>query len=156
MIISNQERAVEVTEMNMHNIIDASHLIRKNPMQMPHERFVTILFKDKLELYNFIKIFEVEKTHMLHSIYVSIENAKGFFIPSIGNIKALVVQFPEEIREDLKAAEKHNEKMLGRFGGNISSMKESFNKDQCTHASIEEIQGGQIERCRLCGKTWGG
>ena len=25
----------------------------------------------------------------------------------------------------------------------------------CKHTSIEEIQGGQIERCRSCGKTWG-
>lgn len=25
----------------------------------------------------------------------------------------------------------------------------------CKHARIEEIQGGQIERCLDCGKTWG-
>lgn len=29
-------------------------------------------------------------------------------------------------------------------------------KEECLHTSIEEIQGGQIERCRQCGKTWGG
>jgi len=28
-------------------------------------------------------------------------------------------------------------------------------KEECKHESIEEIQGGQIERCRKCGKTWG-
>lgn len=28
-------------------------------------------------------------------------------------------------------------------------------KEECKHTSIEEIQGGQIERCRQCGKTWG-
>jgi len=28
--------------------------------------------------------------------------------------------------------------------------------EKCKHESIEEIQGGQIERCRTCGKTWGG
>ena len=25
----------------------------------------------------------------------------------------------------------------------------------CKHTRIEEIQGGQIERCRDCGKQWG-
>ena len=32
----------------------------------------------------------------------------------------------------------------------ISSMQEG-----CYHKRIEEIQGGQIEMCKDCGKTWG-
>jgi len=36
-----------------------------------------------------------------------------------------------------------------------NNMKKST-KEECKHTSIEEIQGGQIERCRQCGKTWGG
>lgn len=27
-------------------------------------------------------------------------------------------------------------------------------QEKCTHRDIEEIQGGQIERCRKCGKEW--
>lgn len=27
--------------------------------------------------------------------------------------------------------------------------------DLCKHSRIEEIQGGQIEKCRDCDKTWG-
>lgn len=27
--------------------------------------------------------------------------------------------------------------------------------EKCKHLRIEEIQGGQIERCLDCGKTWG-
>ncbi len=36
--------------------------------------------------------------------------------------------------------------------------KESTKKEvlkRCKHSRIEEIQGGQIEKCRDCGKTWG-
>ncbi len=28
-------------------------------------------------------------------------------------------------------------------------------QELCKHKRIEEIQGGQIERCLDCGKTWG-
>lgn len=36
-------------------------------------------------------------------------------------------------------------------------MKEYLRESgECKHTSIEEIQGGQIERCRICNKTWGG
>ena len=35
-------------------------------------------------------------------------------------------------------------------------MKEYLRESgECKHTSIEEIQGGQIERCRICNKTWG-
>ena len=34
--------------------------------------------------------------------------------------------------------------------------KEEKPEEECKHDSIEEIQGGQIERCRRCGKQWGG
>jgi hypothetical protein len=30
-----------------------------------------------------------------------------------------------------------------------------MNNKKCPHKRIEEIQGGQIERCLDCGKTWG-
>lgn len=33
-------------------------------------------------------------------------------------------------------------------------MKEYEAEYICKHTSIEEIQGGQIERCRRCGKIW--
>ena len=31
----------------------------------------------------------------------------------------------------------------------------SFVEKTCAHKRIEEIQGGQIEMCKDCGKTWG-
>lgn len=37
-----------------------------------------------------------------------------------------------------------------------NSIATEYKKEECKHTSIEEIQGGQIERCRHCGKTWGG
>lgn len=33
-------------------------------------------------------------------------------------------------------------------------MKEYEQAFICKHTSIEEIQGGQIERCNQCGKEW--
>lgn len=44
----------------------------------------------------------------------------------------------------------------------IGSEKDSLMREylresgECKHGYIEEIQGGQIERCRICNKTWGG
>lgn len=38
---------------------------------------------------------------------------------------------------------------------NYVKMQEYEQENVCKHTSIEEIQGGQIERCRTCGKTWG-
>ena len=35
-------------------------------------------------------------------------------------------------------------------------MAATDNENTCTHPSVEELQGGQLERCRSCGKTWGG
>lgn len=40
------------------------------------------------------------------------------------------------------------------FGPKTSTTKQV--QEKCKHTRIEEIQGGQIERCRDCGKTWGG
>lgn len=53
-----------------------------------------------------------------------------------------------------------NEKMeinkSRKWGEPESNGVVSHIKEECKHTSIEEIQGGQIDRCRQCGKTWGG
>jgi hypothetical protein len=41
------------------------------------------------------------------------------------------------------------------FGSEKAKLiKEYEQENVCKHSSIEEIQGGQIERCRNCGKEW--
>lgn len=39
--------------------------------------------------------------------------------------------------------------------GAIFDASKERTQEKCTHRNIEEIQGGQIERCRKCGKEWG-
>jgi hypothetical protein len=47
-------------------------------------------------------------------------------------------------------------KMIMMGDKNDLAMKQYIrDNDLCKHPRIEEIQGGQIERCRDCGKTWG-
>lgn len=47
-------------------------------------------------------------------------------------------------------------KMIMMGDENDLAMKRYIrDNDLCKHSSIEEIQGGQIERCRQCGKEWG-
>lgn len=46
-------------------------------------------------------------------------------------------------------------KMIMSGDENDRKIKEYEREFVCKHASIEEIQGGQIERCRQCGKQWG-
>jgi hypothetical protein len=46
-------------------------------------------------------------------------------------------------------------KMIMMGDENDKKIKEYEQTFTCKHSSIEEIQGGQIERCRQCGKQWG-
>ena len=46
-------------------------------------------------------------------------------------------------------------KMIMNSDANDIAMKKYIrDNDLCKH-TIEEIQGGQIERCLICGKEWG-
>lgn len=48
-------------------------------------------------------------------------------------------------------------KMIMTGDENHNRIKEYLRESvECKHTSIEELQGGQIERCRVCGKSWGG
>ncbi len=46
-------------------------------------------------------------------------------------------------------------KMIMMGDENDRKVKEYEQEFICKHTSIEEIQGGQIEQCRQCGKRWG-
>ena len=50
--------------------------------------------------------------------------------------------------------ENNYSKMIMMGSKEEKEMKE-YESKFCKHNRIEEIQGGQIERCRDCGKTWG-
>ena len=63
----------------------------------------------------------------------------------------------EKYLEDHKTGCEENDysKMI-MFGSEKAKLiKEYEQENVCKHSSIEEIQGGQIERCRNCGKEWG-
>lgn len=45
-------------------------------------------------------------------------------------------------------------KMIMMYDDKYIKIKTYEAKYICRHESIEQIQGGQIERCRKCGKEW--
>jgi hypothetical protein len=59
------------------------------------------------------------------------------------------------LRQEKATKENDYSKLIMRGDENDLAMREYFKKNICKHESIEELQGGQIEFCRLCGKTWG-
>jgi hypothetical protein len=63
----------------------------------------------------------------------------------------------EALLDQSKKANRENDysKMIMVGDDNHKKMQEYEREFVCKHESIEEIQGGQIERCRHCGKTWG-
>jgi hypothetical protein len=64
----------------------------------------------------------------------------------------------EQLQKDHEEGSKTNDysKMIMMGSEKDLAMKQyTRDNDLCKHNSIEEIQGGQIERCRNCGKTWG-
>lgn len=50
---------------------------------------------------------------------------------------------------------KEGEKLVESIPQKIFELNSEVKKLECKHTRIEEIQGGQIERCLDCGKTWG-
>lgn len=62
-----------------------------------------------------------------------------------------------ELKARHEEGSKHNDysKMIMHGDDNWKKMNEYEQEHVCKHTSIEEIQGGQIEKCRQCGKTWG-
>lgn len=67
------------------------------------------------------------------------------------------IQF-EQLQKDHEEGCKTNDysKMIMCGDDKDQAMKQYIrDNDLCKHSSIEEIQGGQIERCRQCGKQWG-
>ena len=64
----------------------------------------------------------------------------------------------ERLKKQHEDACKANDysKMIMMGDVNDNKMKEYLRESgECKHTSIEELQGGQIEICRNCGKTWG-
>jgi len=64
----------------------------------------------------------------------------------------------EKLKKQHEEACKINDysNMIMMGDSNDEKMKEYLRESgECRHISIEEIQGGQTERCRNCGKTWG-
>ena len=63
----------------------------------------------------------------------------------------------ESLVEQNKIASRKNDysKMVMVGDTNYNLMKEYEQEFVCKHNSVEELQGGQIEICRNCGKQWG-
>lgn len=63
----------------------------------------------------------------------------------------------EKLKNQHEAASRNNDylKMIIVGDANWKKMNKYEQERVCKHTSIEEIQGGQIEKCRQCGKTWG-
>jgi hypothetical protein len=62
----------------------------------------------------------------------------------------------EKLKSQHESASKQNDysKMIMVGDSNWKKMNEYEQERVCKHTSVEEIQGGQIEKCRSCGKTW--
>lgn len=60
------------------------------------------------------------------------------------------------LKKQHEEAYKNNDysKMIMMGDSNDKKIKEYEAEFVCKHTSIEEIMGGQIERCRNCGKEW--
>lgn len=64
----------------------------------------------------------------------------------------------DKLQKDHEEGSKNNDysKMIMMGDANDLAMKKYIRDNNlCKHGSIEEIQGGQIERCRQCGQEWG-
>lgn len=63
----------------------------------------------------------------------------------------------EALRQQHEIACKQNDysKMIMIGDANHKKMKEYEAEFVCKHTRIIEEQGGQIERCADCGRTWG-
>lgn len=63
----------------------------------------------------------------------------------------------EALKEQHEEGCKNNDysKMIMSGDENSKKMKEYEREFVCKHTNISEMQGGQIEECRNCGKTWG-
>jgi hypothetical protein len=73
-------------------------------------------------------------------------------------MKKLTKKAFEQLQKDHEEGCKNQDysKMIMSGDEKDEAMKQYIrDNDLCKHGSIEEIQGGQIERCRQCGKQWG-
>lgn len=73
-------------------------------------------------------------------------------------MKKLTKKQFEQLQKDHEEGSRNNDysKMIMSGDEKDEAMKQYIrDNDLCKHRSIEEIQGGQIERCRQCGKQWG-
>jgi DNA-directed RNA polymerase subunit RPC12/RpoP len=73
-------------------------------------------------------------------------------------MESLTKQEFEQLQKDHEIGCKTNDysKMIMSGDSKDLAMKKYIrDNDLCKHGSIEEIQGGQVERCRQCGKEWG-
>jgi len=73
-------------------------------------------------------------------------------------MKKLTKKQFEQLQKDHEEGSRNNDysKMIMSGDEKDEAMKQYIrDNDLCKHSSIEEIQGGQIERCRQCGKQWG-
>ena len=73
-------------------------------------------------------------------------------------MKKLTKKQFEQLQKDHEEGSRNNDysKMIMSGDEKNEAMKQYIrDNDLCKHSSIEEIQGGQIERCRQCGKQWG-
>ena len=73
-------------------------------------------------------------------------------------MKKLTKKQFEQLQKDHEEGSRNNDysKMIMSGDEKDEAMKQYIrDNDLCKHGSIEEIQGGQIERCRQCGKQWG-
>ncbi len=73
-------------------------------------------------------------------------------------MKKLTKKQFEQLQKDHEEGCKNQDysKMIMMGDEKDEAMKQYIrDNDLCKHSSIEEIQGGQIERCRQCGKQWG-
>ena len=62
----------------------------------------------------------------------------------------------EQLVKQQELASKNNDysKMIMSGDDNDIAMKKYYRDHLCEHKSIRSEQGGQIDICNLCGKTW--
>lgn len=73
-------------------------------------------------------------------------------------MKKLTKKQFEQLQKDHEEGNKNDDysKMIMSGEEKDEAIKQYIrDNDLCKHSSIQEIQGGQIERCRQCGKQWG-
>lgn len=96
--------------------------------------------------YRFVNTFKETDMHNIH-----FEPNMQKPLKRIGDLQNLVKVF-NGIGLTLK---KEHKSITDQIDQIFDTAKERT-REKCTHRDIEEIQGGQIERCRKCGKEWGG